>query len=483
MTTTSVSTTRFPKILQGPAQTLKQASTLARILELDKACPITSPSPIILQRRQLFIETLSSIGTLGREGASTVGELKDKILTLLNGTMPQGTPLIPYPKKFQAIYAAEFDNPSSLEDLQKCARRIGKDAFALAAPACSCSLRSAEGPALLVSYPRPNTKTPDHPKLPSYVLKWALWNEICSHRVYETLSRLFGSGDQCYNFFTPRAIALNLEKRAYQGMDKQTLELDATNFNHLENAFGKILSLTPESERAEGKDIIIMERIRGANLFDFVKSKYEHLTREHKEKLFTRLGRLAMLDLFMGNNDRLIRNLYNYENACYELEDIESNLGNIVIVWSTVSKEPPAVYAIDNGLDNDLIESPELRSKYLEYLISLQQDPQVLQRLTNTLIGAMKNAVESMLEEELEPGENIHSLREQVAYFSDDLEAMGPAALSLGLKEMYATISKTIVQKWNNQEGEPIRNFLKDNYPAMDQALTERFNTTLTMRK
>lgn len=482
MTTRPTSTARFPKILQGPVHTLKQANTLARILELDKVCPITSASSFILQRRQKFIETLSSVGALSREDVADMGVLKEKILTLLSGKTPEGTARIPYPEKVLAIYATHFDNPASLEDLQKCARRIGKDAFALMAPAYSCSLRSAEGPTLLVAYPRPNVKAPDHPKLPSYVLKWAQWNEICSHRVYETLSRLFGSGDQCYNFFTPRAIALNLEKGTYQGIDKQTLGLDATDVNALENAFGKILSFAPENERAEGKDIMLMERIRGANLFDFVKSKYEHLPRQHKEKLFTRLGRLALLDLFVGNNDRLIKNVYNSINASYELEDIESNLGNIVIVWSESSQEPPALYAIDNGLDPELIDSPDHRQKYLEFLVALQQDPEMIERLADAAMGAMKNAIEGLLEEELEPGENIPTLRKQVGRFCDDLDAMGSAALCLGLKEMYATISKTIAPKWNSPEGEPIRTFLKDNYPAMDQALTKRFNTILTER-
>ncbi len=483
MTTGLVSTPRTPKIFQGPAQTLKQASTLVRILELDKACPITSPSPIILERRQRFIETLASIGTLGREDAPDIGELKEKILALLNGTTPTGLPLVGYPTKVIAIYAAQFDNPASIEDLQKCARRIGKDAYALVAPAYSCSSRSAEGPALLVSYPRPSIKSPGQPKLPNYVMKWAPWNEICSHRIYETISRLFGPGDQYFNFITPRAIGLSFEKKIYQEMDRQTTELGAIIVGDLENAFGRILSSTPDSRRAKGKDILIMEKIKGANFFDFVKSKYKFLPPAFKEKLFTRLGRLALLDLFLGNNDRLLLSLYDQSKKCYELEDYASNLANIVIVWAEGSKEPPAVYTIDNGLDGVLIDNPEYRGKYLEYLVALQKDPTMIHRLTSAVMGAMKNSIEDLLGEDLEPGEDIDSLREHVDLFCDDLEAIGPTAIKQGLREMYASMKQTIVPRWHGQEGVPIRTFLKDNYPAMDQAITERFNTTLAARK
>lgn len=217
--------------------------------------------------------------------------------------------------------------------------------------------------------------------------------------------------------------------------------------------------------------ILLMEKISGSNLFDFAREKHENLSIAQKEKLFERLSRLAFLDVIMGNFDRLIQVNYDKQADSFKLTDLESNLGNVMIIWSGEESEQPELYAIDNGVDPLLVEDPKYKEKYLQFLEKLLSSSKMAENLADFMAQSMLNCLETNAKEEEEKIdiEKFTSFREDLS-----IEGIARPAFARGITRMMDHLRTTLLPSWESEKSEPLKNYLLTIYPELLQAVSER---------
>jgi hypothetical protein len=117
--------------------------------------------------------------------------------------------------------------------------------------------------------------------------------------------------------------------------------------------------------------------IKAANIFDFAEQGgWQRLSVQNKESFCRKMGRLAFLDLVLGNTDRIIRVATSVD--CFEEHPLESNLGNFMIIPPRKEGEGITFFAIDNGIDSRFVKTDRegllFKGEYLEFLKELLAD-------------------------------------------------------------------------------------------------------------
>ncbi|HUD02195.1 MAG TPA: hypothetical protein VMR37_07690 [Rhabdochlamydiaceae bacterium] len=224
--------------------------------------------------------------------------------------------------------------------------------------------------------------------------------------------------------------------------------------------------------------LILSERIGGENLFDFILTTYRELTREQKEKFFNRLGRLAMLDVVTGNLDRLVQIFT--DQGEYTLQDLEANLGNVMVVWSK-DKNAPFLYAIDNGIEKDLISSDLHRKKYLSFLQTHFSSRNLERMLAENMVKSIQHALDTQVDD-VSTG-NVVELKKQFQFFSDELYPLAYPAFLRGLEEMHFHLYENLIPSWESEKASPLKNYLKSNHPRLLAAQQERIDILKNLRR
>lgn len=203
--------------------------------------------------------------------------------------------------------------------------------------------------------------------------------EPVSTRIYETLSQCLPlNGDSeavSLGFSVPAVARLDLENRVFESASRDPKQLTPRTHSQLENHLRKLASLNSELKPAT-EHVMLSEKIPGQTLMDFSYTGYNHLTPQERGKFFERLGRLAVIDLLLGNLDRLAKPVVDESAASYFFDEeypLESNVGNVMVVSK---EEAPhfSLYAIDNEIAEELINNPDLKQKYSAFLIDTVKD-------------------------------------------------------------------------------------------------------------
>jgi hypothetical protein len=352
----------------------------------------------------------------------------------------------------------------STEKVIACVNLLLKDAHSLVVSPVKKSSLGEEGPTLLINYPR-NDKTK------AYVVKWTNKNELCSHRVYEQMSTFFNHPEDGVGFLTTRGTIFDFAKGVQELSDRNLHQLSAEETRCLQKNFKDLLSSAAPEKKPKDREIFVSDFIFGENLFDFAYTKYPLLTSEQKVTLFTRLARLALLDLLVGNLDRLIRVEQN--KGQYSLDAVEANLGNVMLVWRQEMEEPPRIYAIDNTMNAKLLSDPAEKVLYNEFLTRLCSDTLMVELLANNMLDCILGALVTQVDDS---GKNVREVREKLKVFQEDLRSIGRSAFVSGLHQMTAYLKTRLIPEWNQEEGASLRAYLEAIAPEFLISLQERLD-------
>ena len=479
------------RIFGTTPQVLETAGTLLRLVQLNSILPQSS-------KREQMIESLKAVGgnaqkCLSASSPETAKEAIRQGFEALNASWGEGSST-----RLYSIYNLDLSSAATAQDLQRVVLRLLKDTASLLIPPAQKSDRGVNGPTLLISHLRLNN-TFNRSYLNSYVVKWINWNEFLTTKIYRAYSKFFAK-EGVSPFLVPEFASLNFETRMHEMTDGSQVAISTKMVDPLKDTF-LVIAKTINPELTPTKKIILFsERVVGENLFDFARHKYQHLSLEQKPKLFIQLGQLALLDMLIGNADRLIRFEYDFRKAKFRLEKGESNLGNLMVSWcgnissdtdadSTPSEQiqtNPILYAIDNGigtgnLKSPLIEDASQRKKYLEFLDKRLNSPKP--KRLNNVAKAMTASIQADLDRTAEETANtpserpLGSIKAQLQPFSDDLNTWGPKAFQKGFIEMLTLLRTQKLPSWESEQTQfpPEESKQASSNTRLKEAVLERF--------
>ncbi len=214
---------------------------------------------------------------------------------------------------------------------------------------------------------------------------------------------------------------------------------------------------------AETNNIMLAERVPGADLADFVANRWGDLSLEHKMAIFKGIGKIALADLIMGNTDRFTafksdsEELINKNHDDEDSEDTEcfaANIGNLMIRESNDSS--PILCAIDNGVQTENLLGGSEYQKYNQNLDTL---------LKTNWIENVANAVQTSIS---------NSFAEDSFYFDEK-------KLSIEEKARLALILPSFIQEVKSISAhEALLQGLREAKVSLDLTFkTEEFNNSL----
>jgi hypothetical protein len=441
-------------------QVLQASNTLLRLAEVDAI--------LAFKDRANKLEVLTNLWVGVEEILPNTASAK----SLLSQILPK------IGKTFSRLYL-EMSPLETEEDIRKCLHRMQKDVQSVLVPPVKKSFRGNKGPTFLIDYQRQfNSPEKNH----SYVIKWTNREEIACHRVYAAFASNFNR-DATLNpssgFLVPALGCLDFANGVHEMTNGKQLPLSPKTCSELKNNFLRIAEIYYPDKISKSL-LMICEKIPGENLFDFARTRYRLLNRAQKEKFFNRLGRLAMLDVVTGNLDRLIQ-IFTNRSGDYTLQDLEANLGNVMVVWSKESEHSPLLYAIDNGIETELIEDAGRRAKYLSFLQSQFASPDSIQMLAQNMLKSLQHALTTQIDD-VSSG-NIQELKKQLQAFSDELTSLAYPAIRLGLEEMLFHLQEHLIPGWENEKSGYLREYLTATYPQVYTAIQERIDTLKMIRR
>ncbi len=483
VTTSSVIGTKRDPDVAAPIfgevpQVLKTVSTLVRLTMLDKRLPQAGE-----EEEAERLETREALEAIWNSGlkklASTQGAEKEELQPGSSSLEKTKESLVAKLTKLdlsmctniRQIYEAEIIAATKREDLEKCMHRFWKDTKSVPISPLNRSHRGVNGPTLLISYPR---LSPDLKQmhLQNYVAKWTNWNELCSTRIYAEFSAYLAEPSNNAPFLVPEIAAIDPRHNIHEMTDGSHTVLPEDVSKLLDEKCMEVVRIAAPGVTPKNEQIMLQERVAGSNLFDFAKTKYEPLSQERKQELFKELGKLAMLDVLMGNLDRFIR-VEDNDSPAYELSTYESNLGNVMIKWIEGQMDSPCIYAIDNGINEELISDPLKKEKYNTFLEEQFADPQMADRWAQTMIKSIRSCVRN-------DGLEENTFKECKPFLAD-LETIAIPAISQGIAEAFIDLKRAIELHWDG-DSSPLKNHLSWAHPELLAAVSERFEILKSSR-
>lgn len=431
------------------AQPERITRELNKILRITRLAQNLSKDPTEQEKfRQIWVDSLTDL----KEG-KVPEAVKGQILARLGESVSW-------------IYEPELE---SLERFEDKIRKFAKDLLKITSHPVKKSDRGNKGPTLLVSYPSASS-------MRAYVLKFSHLNELISNRVYELfgrcldLTKSFSPG-----FIVPCSARLSLGDNIHESPMRAVHPLSEETSALMRSQLTEIASCVSYKRPKETNHILLSERVVGQNLIDFAYTKYNDLTSEQKDKFFERLGRIAVLDLLMGNLDRIAQ-VDRMGDGSYQLKDnLEVNLGNVMISQKEGYFQ---LYAIDNTLDQELIDDPEAKAAYLRFLNELFRQANPAKNIANNILQCFKNSLAAQTDDidTSQESFNLADVRRALEPLQSDLDAIAPQFLELGINSMINWLNETALPKiWVSTEGDSLKSYLVSQYPEYLDAIEERF--------
>ncbi len=453
-------------VWRGPDKVEKESGKLLRLQRLYKALPSASER----EDRSLCLGLLEKVWS---DAQNAHKEAVDS--SVVRGDIYKG--LGQLGGRISGVYKSELEAAPDRE-IGDCIRRFSKDAAAMGNSPMKKSVRGNKGPTFLVNYNSPNG-------MRAYVLKWTNMNEIACGRIYSAFAECFTDEDVCCGFSVPPSSRVDLEDGIHETMLGEINPIRPAAAKRLQQNFLKLVETYDSEIEPSSSQVMIAEKIKGQNLLEFSFTKYIRLSPQQREKFFERLGRIAMLDLLMGNLDRLIQ--VDFNKGEYFIDDaLEVNLGNVMVVMD----KDFHLFAIDNGIEQNLIDSGEHIEKYNKFLAGLLAREDFCDVLTRNIIKCFYNALRSQVDEvhhvddEKMSGpedgqrrraqEQIRGLLKE--HIEQDLEKIAPRAIHTGLAKMSSWLNKEIFQKaWvDSPQSERLHKYLAAANPMLLEALQSR---------
>lgn len=449
-------------IFEDAQKVLKVAGTLCRLVRLDKHLARGTTRHETVQKLHAIWKRGLDLLTTSQDAHAAKMEIKNQLAKLLDEVHPLAR------KRIVAINEI-FDNELKLfepaERLENSISRFLKDLRSLQISPLAKSHQGLNGPTYLVSYPRFNAEV-GNSNLHNYVVKWVECKEVYSSRVYEAFAGCMAQSFRSVVYSVPVSAALDFNLCMHEIIDGSRVALPAALTKALENKFNEILQVVSPGLQPSGKAVMLMERVAGANLYDFAQSKYCSLAVWQKEWLFAHLGQLALLDLLIGNQDRFIRIP---EHGPHQ-EFLESNLGNAMVVWSGKDNDPPKLVAIDNDVQESLMAGGQSAVLYQACLENLFKAPNMVEILAKGMLLSVLKGLDRMVEDE----DNPLKVKKQLAAFVEELPAIALPAFEKGLQAMSDAIAGLSIPLEENCAFTPLKNYLLAVQPDWIEVLSMR---------
>lgn len=457
---TSFDSHRYDPILGSTYKVMQSTDTLNRLAKLQDSL---SNSRVM---RSKAINSLQMIGETAKKELTS--DNMDIVRNVIKKDLSEIKAGIKQDKNLELVYAKVLNEANSPEHLNKSISKLIKDSSSILTFNVQKTNKGQNGPTHLISYTRSSKKC-DLPNFRNYVVKWSNWNEICSWRLYDVISRSL----LLQTFTVPKAVVLDFQAAVHENVDWGSIELKDETIAHLNQSFHEIVG---PSIQKDDLQLMLMEKVKGSNLIDFAQTKYLLLKEEEKIDLFQKMGRLAMLDLLIGNTDRLIQT----ENDAlkYQLVDLTANLGNLMINWFPNEGKLPELYAIDNGVKKELISDEIQKEHYDQFIQKIFNNPNEIVVLADAIIRSIQKSFLDIAEELAETSnDSLQVTQARFKPISDDLEKSDTLKLALekGLTEMHQSFSQDLLPFWDSEKSLKIKNHLEDHYPTLLKAISTRF--------
>lgn len=298
-----------------------------------------------------------------------------------------------------------------------------------------------------------------------FVLKWSDPFEVAGNELYQAVDDILKEETPPLDFFAvPGNSSFDLMRgRIFSPKEMRNMGAEGSRqfqevFSHIHDHF----HLQPKLPATDKQTVMRLEKINGQNLPDYVRDHYKNLNAGEKASLFRRLGKLALLDLLFGHNDRLIT----LDPTLEDDQNLPANLGNIMV------SHPPdrgfVLYVIDNGVNTELceIKGQEL---YLELLKRILSSPQFCDTLSNHVADAMNNCLMEM------KGTQV---------FLEELKTIGERHLAEGIAKMDEIIGNTLGPRWFGDTATVLRTRerLAQMMPGFSETIDQRVRTYMTSR-
>lgn len=451
---------RPPSVFRSAPDVHKASNTLLRVMTLHSELP---PRAVI---RNKIVSGTNSVCNEAKNNLPSIEQAKATLNKDLSTSILK-------------IYGQEIELANTADMVDRCINQIIKDINSIPATPLVKSNDGQNGPTLLVAYPRLSNKTSEV-TIKSYVIKWTDQNELCCNRLYSTFSRFIQDKYNSISFEVPLVCGFNFETNIHELSDTSLCQMQGDDGEKIRNTFNAIAKIGAPKHPMPNKIVMLAERINGETLCSFVMAKYKMLTNDQKEKLFIQLGQIAMLDLIIGNSDRLLPICKPTENESYHLLGSEANLGNIMIRWIPDEKKDPLIYAIDNAIEAELINDPILIQKHLAFLESQFSNPEMADTLSKSIARSILSAISNHIDQAEK--QKIPEFRKEFNSISTDIEQFGTSCFQAGLKGMSSMLESTLIPMWNGEQGNFPKNYLSTTYPKLLSAIEIRFKEFTTMR-
>ncbi len=179
--------------------------------------------------------------------------------------------------------------------------------------------------------------------------------------------------------------------------------------------------------------LMLYEKAPGATLIDFIAVRYNSLSKEQRLSLFNYIGKIAMLDLVLGHQDRFFKLDLPLRTKKLRKMDEDygkyANLGNVLV---NIEDTHLHFYLIDNAAyvyDENI--------KYLTPFFRASSDPKTSSRLieimTEQIIEALRRADF--------PSEITEKMAENISAFEEDLRSYEPH-IQNGIRDMTKTLQQ-----------------------------------------
>ncbi len=252
----------------------------------------------------------------------------------------------------------------------------------------------------------------------SCVLKWTNWEELRAQRVYQKIVTMIGHE----HFSVPTAAMYDELSGEFQDLNGQHKFL--INSENINNSLDKILDFA-KKKGCQGDQVLLSSKVRGPTLSDFLATQYSSLSTEQKANFMIQLGGLAMLDLFLGNYDRL----FHYVKDKGKVLNYGANLGNVMVDEDNFLK----FHLIDNQIEDvDTFSFPKFAKDLM----------QNKEKALNDLAEDLKESILTSCNME-----EVPCIKGEIQSIRDGLHQIQPW-LRAGLSQMEQMLRAVICKAW-----------------------------------
>ncbi len=457
------SSTRTP-IWERPAfGVAKWSATLSRITSIYSELPLTIYRKTSAKKTNTAHEEVAALKQ--QEVLQNWNSFHQEITA---PTLPQDQALAKlneyltlFPADLANVYRADFT--SSQGSVAERINRLTKDFFSATQFSVKESFLGNDG-VLLLRYPRSATDSTSQWTEES-VIKWTSPVEAASCDIL----RIF-SDEIC------------VQKASFLDFD-QNLIIRSSSKEPLPQEFAQIIQGNLISTRTHfsqkslsTQNIMISERLKGANLADLIDNEWSNLTTEHKTTTFNGIGKLALIDLIMGNRDRFTA----FDLNTQTLDDwFVANLGNLMVATGN-PENAPTLYAIDNGVQEEHLTIGDDHVSYNNCLNTLLRTIDWKELVATSIVRSLSKPLESdsvYFEEKRETAQKRNSLQPKIEAFKIDLSSSTTfTALIDGLTSM----EESLKVKFNSAEFHESLNAIQEKYAVTDLGVASQVTLLCT---